>query len=298
MKSKQLTIVTPTFNRSNELQKLYQSLLQQDSYDFNWLIVDDGSTDDTKEVVNNFMNNYFSFRYVYKKNGGKHTAHNESLKYISTDLTMIVDSDDTLTPDAVSSILKEWNLVDNEKLCGLSFLKQNTMGEISGKSFPENKIIGNFIDIRINRNDISEKAEVWKTSVLKKYPFPEYENENYVPEGAIWATIGKEYDMLFINKIIYIYNYQEDGLTRSGRLLRLKNPKGGIFAAKIGIDNRYNLKARCKKMLLYICYSLIAKINIINMYKDSNKKMLFLLMFPFGLLLKIYWTKKYISIDS
>jgi glycosyltransferase involved in cell wall biosynthesis len=288
-----LTILTPTFNRAKMLMNLYESLLCQTNYGFNWVIVDDGSADNTKDIVNGFNKEKFNIKYIHKENGGKHTAHNMGLNYINTELTMVVDSDDILTNDAVQLIYDEWLPVRNQGLCGLSFLKSDKSGEISGLKFPDYKLIGNFIDVRINRNDISEKAEIWVTDILKEYPFPVFEGEKYVAEGAIWSTIAKKYDMLFVNKIIYIYEYDESGLTKSGRKLRINNPLGGIFAAKVGLSKEFNWRAKTKRMWLYICYGFFAKLGMKKMFNDCPMKIFYLFNLPFGFFLYMYWNYKY-----
>lgn len=288
-----ISILTPTFNRAEKLIELYNSLLNQSNHKFNWIIIDDGSIDNTKEVVDQFNTNKFAVNYYYKENGGKHTAHNLGLDFINTELTMVVDSDDILTKDAVQSIYDEWLPVKDKGLCGVSFLKSDKKGNISGLEFPNNNFIGNFIDIRINRNDISEKAEIWVTDILRKYPFPVFEGEKYVGEGAIWSSIAKKYDMLFVNKIIYIYEYEQSGLTLSGRRLRIKNPFGGIFAAKVALSKEFKMSMKIKKMILYICYGFFAKLSIREMYKDSPMKTLYVLLFPLGITLFFVWKIKY-----
>lgn len=295
MKKNLLTILTPTYNRSDDLVKLYESLLSQTSKDFQWLIIDDGSQDNTRDIVQQFKNPYFPVVYKYKQNGGKHTAHNYGVKIISTELTMIVDSDDWLTENAVYSIYNEWKTVADKDLAGMSFLKADSRGEISGLKFNEDKFIGNFIKERINKNDISEKAEIWRTDILKKYLFPVFENETYVGEGAIWSEIGKKYNMLFINEVIYIYEYQTDGLTKSGRQLRINNPLGGMFAAKVTFSDEFKWFVKIKKMLLFISYGYFAKLPLITVYKESIIKWLFVLLLPFGYLLYKYWELKYMK---
>ncbi|TYS69703.1 glycosyltransferase family 2 protein [Sutcliffiella horikoshii] len=290
-----VTVLTPTFNRAYKLPDLLNSLLSQTNFNFDWLIVDDGSTDDTKEIVKKFKNDNFKITYIQKENGGKHTAHNEGIKQIDTELTMIVDSDDILKSDAIQSIYNEWIPVRNKGLCGVSFLKGDKVGGISGLKFPEDKFIGNFIDVRINRNDISEKAEVWVTDVLKKYPFPVYKGENYVGEGSIWCMIAKEKDMLFVNKVIYIYEYEEGGLTRAGKSLRVKNPLGGMFGAKVTLSKEFNWRMKTKKMWLFICYGFFAKMRIKDMFKECPMKVYFIINIPFGFFLYLYWKSKYLN---
>ncbi|ANU17910.1 hypothetical protein BBI11_13095 [Planococcus maritimus] len=288
-----VTVLTPTYNRAHKLPDLFESLLNQRNYDFNWLIIDDGSNDNTQEIVKSFKTDKFSITYVYKENGGKHTAHNEGIKLIKSELTMIVDSDDILTNDAIELVHENWLPFRNLDLCGVSFLKGYKNGNISGSRFPKDKFVGNFIDVRINRRDLTEKAEVWVTSVLRKYPFPVFKGETFVGEGSIWCTIAKEKNMLFVNKVIYIFEYEEDGLTKSGKNMRIRNPLGGMFAAKVVLSKEFNWLIRIKKMWLFICYGFFAKMSVFEMYKESPMKIFFLVNIPFGYLLYKYWDKKY-----
>ncbi|MGO2118135.1 MAG: glycosyltransferase family 2 protein [Fusobacterium sp.] len=291
---KKLTILTPTYNRAYILPKLFESLLDQTNLDFEWMIIDDGSTDTTKNLVENFKNSKFKVRYYYKKNGGKHTAHNFGINKISTELTMVVDSDDILTKDAVESILIEWEKVRDKNLCGMSFLKADFNYKVSGKLFCKERYIGNFIEERINKNDLGgEKAEIWVTKVLKQYPFPVFENEKYVGEGSIWCLMAKKYDMLFINKIIYLYEYIPDGLTRSGRYLRISNPCGGMFAAEVAFSKEFNLIYKVKKMILYLVYSFFKKQKLKISYRKLSYKFLFWMCLPISYCIYIYWKKKY-----
>ena len=135
---KLLTILTPTYNRGKYLEDIFKVLQQQTNQNFEWLIVDDGSTDNTKEIVESFIeSNKLRIRYFCKENGGKHTAVNYGLKYISTKLTVILDSDDTFTNDAVEVIEKTYNENKNEEnICGFTFLRQRKNGDLFGKAFP------------------------------------------------------------------------------------------------------------------------------------------------------------------
>ncbi|MEF2246819.1 glycosyltransferase family 2 protein [Paenibacillus sp. IITD108] len=289
-----ITVLTPTYNRAKEIINLYNSLLVQTNLRFKWLIVDDGSNDNTKEVISNFVNKTFPIAYIYKENGGKHTAHNEGIKHINTELTIIVDSDDILTNDAIQSIYDEWLPVRSKNLCGISFLKRDKEGTVSGKEYPKQRFVGNFIDVRINGDDRGEKADVWVTSILKKYPFPVFKDEKYIGEGAIWCTIAKEKEMLFINKVIYIFEYQEEGLTKSGRMLRLRNPLGGMYSAKIALSKEFNWRIKTKKMWLYICYGKLARVKLKELFFECPMKVYFIINFPFGVLLYRYWRVKYL----
>ena len=147
-----LTIITPTYNRRKKIEILWKSLLNQTNQNFEWLIVDDGSTDHTGDMIEQMRKeSSIVIRYIYKENGGKHTALNAGISTIESELTFIVDSDDYLTNDAVDSIIKIHNKYhDHDELCGYSFLRAFPDGSINGKHFKSSEMIGSYIDIRIN----------------------------------------------------------------------------------------------------------------------------------------------------
>ena len=181
----EVTIITPTYNRAKNLYKLYNSLIKQTNKEFIWLVIDDGSTDYTEKVMNEFINKKeLVIEYYKKQNGGKHTALNWGLKYIKTDLVLIVDSDDYLTDDAIKSINCIHEKYKNRfDICGYSFLRMFPNKQINGRVTEKNEIIDDYINVRIKGKDMnSDKAEVWKTKCLKEYQFPEFENEKFLGE--------------------------------------------------------------------------------------------------------------------
>lgn len=290
-----VAVVTPTYNRAYIITKAYQSLCRQTNKNFKWVIIDDGSTDDTKSIVNSFKGNNFEIIYEKKDNGGKHTAINSSLKYLKdNELVIFLDSDDILTDNAIDLILSCWdNSFYNKNICGITFLKADIKGVIVGDKFSKDYFIGNFIDVRINQNIAGDKAEVIRADVLKKYLFPEFKGEKFLGEGILWGKIAYSYDMLFVNKIVYLCEYLEDGLTKSGRKLRTQNPYGGMEHAKVYINNKVKLTYRFKNIVLYLCYAKFAKLSYIKAWKNLKSNfLLFLLSTPFAFLLYLKWKKQ------
>ena len=298
MKNKLVTILTPTYNREKYLNVLYKSLKKQTNKQFKWLIIDDGSTDNTEEYVNKIINeNKIEIIYYKKKNGGKHTALNYGFKKLDTELFIIVDSDDFLIEDAINKIINAHDKYkNNNKLAAYVFLKGYTNGKSVTTQFKENEFIENYNEYIINTNLVGDKAEVFKSKIFKKYEFDEYKNEKFLGEGYLWSEISKKYDMVFKNEIIYICEYLEQGLTKSGRTLRIKNPLGGMRHAREYIDKIFNIKIVIKNLLLYIAYSKFANIS----FKDAKEKLnyykaLYALMYPFGFALYKIWNKKYLG---
>ena len=192
-----------------ELQSLWDSLQKQTVKDFEWLVVDDGSTDGTKNLITQLQEkSEFSIRYSYKSNGGKHTALNVGIQIICSELTFMVDSDDCVTDDAVESILKiRKKYKSQNKICGYAFLRVFPDGKVNGKKFDVDEKIGSYIDVRVNGDDTgADKAEVFKTHCLKEFPFPEYPNEKFLGEDLVWVRMARKYEMVHINKAIYVGN--------------------------------------------------------------------------------------------
>ena len=220
-----LTIFTPTYNRSKLLARAYESLKSQTGKDFCWLIVDDGSTDDTGTVVEGWMNEgRIPIEYHYCVNGGKMRAHNRSVKLCRTEWFMCLDSDDCLVDDAVESILNciEENEED-ERLAGIIAHKGKSGTKLlSGVDFPEGIKRSTLFDLYL-KGFKGETTLVFRTAVLKKYPFPEIEGEKYVPEDYIYDKIDAEYEYIVFNKILTVCEIVSEGYTDSVRKLREDN---------------------------------------------------------------------------
>lgn len=290
-----LTIITPTYNRVDKLHNLYKSLTEQTCKDFVWLVVDDGSTDDTKEIMQNWIDEaVFELQYIYQKNAGKHSALNTGVREIKSKLTFIVDSDDILTTDAVSTIIEDYQYIaDNKKICGIGYLRGYSEKQVIGDRYTADRFIGNFIQERTVRNVTGDKAEVWKTEYLKAVPFPEIPGEKFLGESYVWNTLAKTTDMLFINKIIYITEYLEGGLTKSGRKLRISCPIGGMLNSEILLGKEFDLKTRVKGALLFVAYGKFAGYKYPTILEKSQKCKLVLLFYVPGVVLYHYWKKRY-----
>lgn len=259
-----LSIITPTYNRAHTLQKLYDSLCRQTVKDFRWIIIDDGSLDDTRDLCESFAENSpFTIIYEKKDNGGKHTALNSSHKYLADELVLILDSDDYLTDDAVKEIKKCWDIYkDDPEISGVTFLKQYTDGGIIGDKFKEDIQVSDYITVRLNQNIAGDKCETLRAGILKKFPFPEIENEKFFGEGYLWVQAGLEYKSVYVNRAVYVAEYLSGGLSQSGRSLRIKNPLGGMAHALVYIDKRLSIKYRIKNIALYYCYARAARCDI------------------------------------
>lgn len=277
---KLITILTPIYNRANVINNLYNSLLSQTSYNFEWLIIDDGSTDDLESKVKSFSTIKFDIHYIKKENGGKHIAINVGIDEIKSKLTFIVDSDDILEKNAIERIEFYYSIYKTDiSLCGFSFLRKYPDGKINGKKFKNNELIGSYYEIRVKGNDTnSDKAEVYFTDILKKYPFPEFENEKFLGEDIVWMQIAKKFNMIHINEAIYIGDYQTDGLTKNRITNNIKSPRGCYERAKIFLQFRLPFKLKIKNIVQLYIYGGYAHIPFIERLNVSNHKFMFLLL--------------------
>ena len=291
-----ITILTPTYNRGDKLRNLYESLKRQINKNFVWYIVDDGSTDGTEDIVKEFeFENLMSIRYDKKENGGKHTALNYGIQRIDTALTMVVDSDDLLTPDAVETICNDWLENCEKNICGLNYLRGYSGFEVIGKKWPNDEQIANSIGLTCNKGITGDKAEVFVTEILKQYPFSEIAGEKFFSESYVWLGIARSYDMFMRNKIIYITEYLDGGLSKSGRKMQLTSPVGAMMNASMRMHKEFSLKIRLKNALLYDCYGFFSNTPFAELCKESPQKILTILAYLPGFVLYQYWKKKYLQ---
>lgn len=234
MKHPFITILTPTYNRASLLPRLFDSLLRQTNKDFEWIVVDDGSTDDTREVVANLKEKCggaFPMGYVYKANGGKHMAINIGAERARGELLFIADSDDLLIDDALETVANSWHDISDDKsfagIAGLDITMDTR--EVIGSGLPQEQIDCNAIDIRYRHHVTGDMKEVFRTEVLREFPFPEFAGERFCPEQLVWFRMARRYRLRYINKPIYIADYQPDGITAGITRARMRNPSASML---------------------------------------------------------------------
>jgi len=289
-----ITVVTPAYNRETTLPNLYQSLKNQTNKDFTWLVVDDGSTDDTEALILGYQQDApFQVDYVKKENGGKHTALNVAIKRVETELFFIVDSDDILTSDAIETILSDWKYKRDDGLCGVSYLRGFDATTVIGDSFLNDGERDTFISMRYNRGVGGDKAEVWVTRCLKEFGgFPVFEGEKFISESVLWIKIARKYEMIHRNKILYITEYLKGGLSKTGRTLRFKCPQGMAYGSLETMTNDFTWIIRLKETLLYIVYSKFGKKSLQEMLRCPFPLWVSLVYLP-GVLLYRIWKYQY-----
>lgn len=225
-----LTVFTPTYNRKDKLTQLYDSLKKQTDKEFLWLIVDDGSTDDTKTLVDSFISEcVLDIRYVYQQNGGKYKAHNHGVRLCETELFVCVDSDDILLPKAVETTKELWSKIRYDKnLCGI-VSPRKLYGEKKFINPPEK---GTLMNLYNKGHFSADTMLVLKTSILKQYLFPEIDGENFMHECVIYNQIDQKYVLYYYNEFLYVGEYLDDGLTRNMSSIASKNPIATMIVYK------------------------------------------------------------------
>lgn len=258
------TVFTPSYNRAHTLERLYKSLQQQIFTDFEWLVIDDGSSDGTKALFEKWTSekNPFPIHYHYKENGGKHTAINFGLEQAQGELFFTADSDDYLTNNALKKV-DRWidSLPNDEKYCCVVGNWGYTIDETPNTIFDTDWIDATFLDRYPEGSAYhvdGERAYVFFTEIHKKYKYPEFENENFITEAVAWNRMAHDgYQMRVFNDIIYIYKFLPNGLTLSGSKIFIENPKGyGLW-----------LKQKAE----FSGYSSLMKLKIYYSYYSSQK---------------------------
>lgn len=258
-----LAIVTPVFNRAKQLPRLYKSLCEQICQDFVWYVVDDGSTDESWEVIKDFADNAdIEMKTFRKENGGKHTAVNLAVRNVEEPLTFIVDSDDWLPFDSVDTILEYFRLFKGDSgICGISFLRRMNHAPQEADEFPEAPLRGTYMDVRVNMGISGDKAEVFYTRCLKENPFPEFAGERFYHEDGLWVRLSTRYEMYHVNAVVYEGRYLEGGLTKNGRALKMTSPLGMCdrSAQFLGYPGKVVFRQRIKHAILWDVYATIAR---------------------------------------
>lgn len=218
------TVFTPTYNRAHLLPRLYESLQQQTDRNFEWLIVDDGSSDGTQALVERWQKeNRLPVRYYWQPNAGKSMAFNRGVQEADGDLFLSIDSDDALLPESLAIFSKHWDAIlslpptEAAKFSGVTGLCQDQTGTIYGDLFPHDVFDSNINEVRYRYRIQGEKKGFTRTDIHKAFPFPALDNNSFVPESVVWNAIGRQYTTRFVNEIVRVYwSHDEERLTTSG----------------------------------------------------------------------------------
>lgn len=283
------TVCIPTYNRKEKLKLTLQSLERQSYRDFEVIVIDDGSIDNTKKFVLEYLKNTnLNLRYICKDNGGKHTALNKGIEAADSKYFIILDSDDIFTDNCLQYFFDKTTAIDSdEKFCGIicrcAEIKDNNFLLI-GEKFPKEKLVTSYIDfhfgsgLTIHGSRYKDCCECVKTKIIKEYRFPEIETAKFIPESYVFDQIGLKYNLLAFNKILKIVEYREDGITKNYLDYKAKNIDGFLLKYKWNVENlarRPDIKLLAKFVIWYQYF------NVIDIKKNPNKKYLDDIRIPF-----------------
>lgn len=284
-----ITIFTPTYNRRNLLARLYESLKSQTNKDFIWMLIDDGSTDGTEDLVNQWkLENEFEIQYFYKKNEGMHSAHNWAYERIETEWNTCIDSDDKMPENAVEIINREILTINNENCYGLVGLDADFDGKILGKKIPENLKKVKMMDLARKHKVTGDKKLVFKTEILKKLPpYPIFNGEKLVPLSfKSFEAEAQGYYLIPKNEIYCLVEYQEDGSTNNmWRQYRL-NPQGFAFMRLKKLNSKIGVKEQFRNAV-HLGSSVLFTKNY-RQLSQTKYPIIVLLSMPFSILLNLY----------
>jgi glycosyltransferase involved in cell wall biosynthesis len=287
-----LTVFTPAYNRAHTIARTYESLKKQNCKDFKWLIIDDGSKDHTKELVKEWQKREkeFEIEYIYKENGGMHTAHNVAYENIETELNVCIDSDDCLAPGAVEKIIQRWNEVKDKDYAGLIGLDSDLDGNLIGTGFPdemeETTVMGYYA-----AGGSGDKKLVYRTDLMKKYPpYPVFEGERYVALAYKYRLIDQDYKLAILNEVLCNVEYQADGSSGTMWKQYLQYPKGFAFWRKVCMKYPESKKRLIIDCIHYCSSSQIAKNK--KYIAESPRKILTIVCTPLGWMLTRYIFRK------
>lgn len=287
-----ITVFTPAYNRADLLKRCYESMCRQTNKNFIWMIIDDGSTDNTKEVVDLWMlnNNGFEIQYYYKENGGLHTAYNEAIEHIDTELCVCIDSDDYMPDNAVEIILDFWKKNGSNEYAGIVGLDYTIDNHVIGDLLPDKKSI-NLIDLLIGKYHIhnGDRTNVVRTELYKKVaPMISFEGEKNFSPHYMHLQISKNYDFLVLNKNLRYVEYQADGMSNSIFKQYLNSPNSFIETRKLylslpGISWKFKLRQS-----IHLVSSGIIANKLIEVLKYIPSFGMTVIAVPCGLLLSKY----------
>ena len=298
-----ITVFTPTYNRAYCLHKCYESMKRQTCNKFEWLIIDDGSSDGTKEMVKQWMEeeSAFEIRYIYKKNGGMHTAYNVAYENINTELAMNIDSDDYLTDTAIEDILNFWIKNKKEGVGGIYALDQYENGEIIGTTFPDDlkefqgwgyKTIFYMCNGKKKKyHNQGDKKFIGVTEIIKKYPqIPVFEGEKYHSLYYKQHLIERDYKIQIMNKPVCVVEYMADGSSNNMYSQYINNPQGFCDERRYVMQYAPTIKLKVEAAIHYVAESMLAKDR--HYIKNSTNKICTIFAIPAGILLYLIIKKK------
>lgn len=281
MINKRITVFTPTYNRAYILDRVYKSLVNQTNKSFVWLIIDDGSTDNTESLVKEWIKkDEIEIKYYKQKNGGKQRAHNKAVELTNTELFICLDSDDYFTENAIEVLLNSWKKIkDRAKVAGIIALKGLDEKNPIGTYMPQNVTFSTLRVLYDKHGFKGDTALLYRTKILKRFPFKVAEGEKFIGEDYVYDQIDQNYKMYLLNEIIYICEYLDDGYTSNVKELIRNNPKSYMLLNKQKVTFSEDIKNKFINTVKYLVGGILNKEkDLIN--KSPNKIMAFLAFLP------------------
>lgn len=286
--SKTLTIFTPAYNRAHTIWKTYESLCRQTCKDFEWLIIDDGSSDDTRSLVAGWIDKgIIPIRYIYQENMGMHGAHNTAYKNIHTELNTCIDSDDYMPEDAVEKIIDFWQQNGSNEYAGIIGLDAATDGKIIGSLFPDTLKATTLRDYYEKYGGKGDKKMVYRTDLMQACPeYPVFEGEKYFGLGYKCSFIDQQYKLLTVNEVFVIVDYQADGSSKNMWRQYWNNPRGFSFMRKMDMRLASSWIRKYESCIHYVSHSIRACNR--NFIRESPMPFCTVLAIPPGWVLYLY----------
>lgn len=281
-----ITVFTPTYNRAHVLRRCYESLVAQTSQDFVWLLVNDGSEDETEALVRDWQKDgAVDIQYIKQANGGKHAAHNTAVNNCHTEYLLILDSDDFLNKKCIETLDAHINDIDeNDSICGIIGAggRDDDSGSHLRQVLPSGTRYASGLELYQKYNYAGETMRLYKTKILKRFLFPEIPGEKFIYENVVFDQIDAKYKMLIIHDELYNGAYLADGYTANASKIKLNNPKG--YALSLDSSIRYSLRMSKKVswMILYIIWC--KRMNISDAFFASSNKLLYLTAYPIAVI--------------
>ncbi|WP_404405995.1 glycosyltransferase family 2 protein [Jeotgalibacillus malaysiensis] len=291
---KTLTVFTPTYNRAYCLENLYNSLKRQKNKDFIWLIIDDGSTDYTADLVGKWKaEEELLIHYHYQENQGMHGAHNTAYNLIKTELNTCIDSDDEMSEEAVEKIITFWKEYGGTHVSGIVGLDQDKKGNVIGTELPEKIEKSTLFDLYYKHRVNGDKKLVYRSELTKRYPYPIFEGEKYLGLAYKYYLIDQSYELLLMNEVLCTVEYLEDGSSMNMWKQYVNNPKGFAFYRKSlmqlpGVSWTFKFR----QAIHYVSSSIFVKNK--RFLIESPQKFYTLMALPLGLSLNLYIKRKLI----
>jgi glycosyltransferase involved in cell wall biosynthesis len=283
-----LTIFTPSYNRAYTLHLCYESLKKQSCKDFIWLIIDDGSTDNTKELVEGWMlEGAVPIRYHFQENQGMHGAHNTAYELIETELNVCIDSDDYMPNDAVEKITSFWRKSGSDQYAGIVGLDASPNGKVIGTRMPDNLKESTLSHLYAKHKVKGDKKLIYRSELTRKTPpYPIFQGEKYCPLSYKYILIDQEYPLLVLNEILCFVEYLNDGSSMNIINQYKRNPKSFSFFRKVAMEHAPSFIERFRESVHYVSSNLIIKNP--RYLVESPRVLITFLATPFGFLLYLF----------